>query len=254
MNLALSNFAWDNEDSELIFKTLKENNIHQIECVLTKLKPWNEMTPKVIIDYYEYLKSNGITPYSIQSLFYGVQCENLTEVNKVIDHFTNLIGFSILLGVKVLVFGSPNLRKKTDTWETDVVKVFKEVDEMLENHDIKLMIEPNAKSYGGEYFNTSDEIVEFIKVNEFKNIMTMIDTHNSMLEGQNPSSELYRNFDYIGHVHVSEPKLVPIVENDLHIQFVKSLKDNNYNKTITFEVMKCVEIHHAIKLFSKIYK
>ena len=69
MNLALSNFAWDNKDSDEVFKVLKENGINQIECILTKIKSWNELTTDDIIEYKKSLDTYGITAYSMQSLF-----------------------------------------------------------------------------------------------------------------------------------------------------------------------------------------
>ena len=124
---------------------------------------------------------------------------------------------------------------------------------MLDGLDINVMIEPNAKLYGGEYFHTVDEIVGFIETNGFKNIKTMIDLHNSILENKNPIDEYNLYKDYIGHIHVSEPNLSLIEETDLHIQFSKLLKNSNYNKIITYEVKKCDGILNNIKLFSKIY-
>ena len=44
MNLALSNFAFDNEDSDKIFTALRENNINQIECIVPKIAPWDNIT------------------------------------------------------------------------------------------------------------------------------------------------------------------------------------------------------------------
>jgi len=58
MNLALSNFAWDNDESKVIFKTLKNNDINNIECVLTKIKPWNDLTIDDIKNYKKELKKH----------------------------------------------------------------------------------------------------------------------------------------------------------------------------------------------------
>lgn len=254
MNLALSNFAWDNQESETIFKTLKDNDIDNIECVLTKIKSWDELTTDDIKNYKSELNKQKITPYSIQSLFYNVDTDNLCNIEKNISHIKKLIEFSKILGVKILVLGSPNLRKKIDNWEELITEFFNEVDELLDNSDIKLLIEPNSKVYNGEYFFDISEIVEFISKNKFKSISTMIDTHNSVLENKNPNIELVNYYNYIKHVHVSEPKLKVIEDNDFHREFSNTLKVNNYNGTITYEVLKCDEILNNISTFSKIYK
>jgi sugar phosphate isomerase/epimerase len=254
MNLALSNFAWDNQDSEIIFKTLKDNGINSIESVLTKIKDWSELETKDIVDYKKYLNNNGIVPYSIQSLFYNVKCNYIDDVEIIKTHFDKLIYYSKLLGIKVLVFGSPGLRKKTVRWEDSLIEIFNHVDKVLNGTGIKVLIEPNTSSYGGEFFHTVSEIVQFIDSNELKNVRTMIDTHNSILENTDPNVELVEYFNYIEHIHVSEPKLVVIKEDEFHLNFSKTIKDSGYNKTITYEVMKSEELIPSIETFSKIYR
>jgi len=254
MNLALSNFAWDNEESKIIFETLKNNEINNIECVLSKIKPWNELSIDDIKNYKKELKKQKIIPYSIQSLFYNVDTNNLCDIEKNIPHIKKLIEFSKILGVKILILGSPNLRKKINNWEKLIVNFFSEVDNLLNETDIKLLIEPNSKTYGGEYFFKISEIVEFITKNKFKNILTMIDTHNSVLENKNPNIEFVNYFRYIKHIHVSEPKLKVIEDTDFHKEFSNTLKKHNYNGVITYEVLKCNEIINNVSTFSKIYK
>jgi sugar phosphate isomerase/epimerase len=254
MNLALSNFAWDRDDSDLIFKTIKENGFNNIELVLTKLKDWDELDMMDIIEYKKELDLNEIFPYSIQSLFFNVKCNDLTDIGTVTKHFNKLINYSRMLGVKMLVFGSPGLRKKVDGWEESIVKVFKHVDEYLTDTGIKVLIEPNTSSYGGEFFHSVSEIVEFINANQLRNVRTMIDTHNSKLEGNDPNVELVNYFDYIEHIHVSEPKLVVIEDDEFHNNFSNTIKNSNYKKTITYEVMKSNELIPSIQIFSKIYK
>jgi uncharacterized short protein YbdD (DUF466 family) len=82
----------------------------------------------------------------------------------------------------------------------------------------------------------------------------MIDTHNSILENIDPNVELVEYFNYIEHIHVSEPKLVVIKEDEFHINFSKTIKNSEYNKTITYEVMKSIDLIPSIETFSKIYR
>lgn len=254
MNLALSNFAWDNNNSEEVFKVLKENNINQIECILTKIKPWNELTRENIIEYKNYLDLFNITPYSIQSLFYGIDCK-ITDVDIIIAHFKRLIEYAEILGSKVLVFGSPGLRKQHDGWKLAVENIFTQVDKLLEGKNIKVVIEPNAKVYGGEFWFTLDEIISFLEINRFNNIKTMIDTHNAELENDFYLNDKLKYFDnYIEHIHVSEIKLANIKENELHKNFNLVLDFISYNKTITYEVLNNEGVLDSIKTFINLYK
>jgi len=252
MNLAVSNFAWDYNESEKTFAYFNELGIRNVELVLTKYKTWDELSDLDVRKYKVELENMNMTPYSLQSLFYNVNC-TISDVELMVNHFKKLIDFSEILGVKVLVFGSPNIRKKLENYETNLVKVFKEVDEYLTGKNIQLAIEPNTLSYGGEYFSKLPEIIEFINSNNLVNVKTMIDTHNLILEKNDPIFEIEKYFDYICHVHVSEPKLDIIKDTTFHREFSKKLKDLNYNKTITYEVNKCDGLTESIKLFSEIY-
>lgn len=252
MNLALSNFAWDNKDSDKVFQILKENGINQIECILTKIKSWDELTTDDIIEYKKTLDTYGITAYSIQSLFYGVECK-ITEIDAVVSHFKRLINYATILGSKRLIFGSPGLRKQHDGWEQAVIEIFNQVDKLLEGTDIKVIIEPNARTYGGKFWYKLDEIVSFIEKNNFFNIRTMIDTHNSELESNVPYMDLIFHYDYIEHIHISEVGLANIKENEQHKRFSSILHNREYDKTITYEVLNNDGVLDSIKTFTKIY-
>jgi sugar phosphate isomerase/epimerase len=253
MKLALSNFAWDNPDSEKIFNIIKLNGFNQIEGVLTKLNDWENTTLDTISTYKKTLDTHQIKITSLQSLFYNFKCSNITEKELFISHFKTLINYSKILSVNVLVFGSPNLRKKIIGWEKIVSDIFKELDILLDDTNIEICIEPNSKIYGGEFFITIDEIVEFIKNNKLKNIKTMIDTHNLQLEGYDPIIELNKHYNYISHIHISEVKLTPILNSETHTQFSNEIKKLGYNKTITYEILKCDNIETEIKKFVEIY-
>jgi sugar phosphate isomerase/epimerase len=254
MNLALSNFAWDTQESEETFDTLKKIGITSIEGVLSKLNSWEELSNDKITEYKSLLDSQGILILSLQSLFYGVKCDSILDEDIFISHFSKLIEYSKLLSVNVLVFGSPSLRKKSTGWDLLLPSIFKKLDLLLDGTGIQISIEPNSKIYGGEYFFTVPEIVDFITLNQLKNIKTMIDTHNIILEDSDPIKELEDNYEYINHIHISEKKLSPINNQNFHLKFSNQIKELGYDKTITYEVMKCENIMDSVKNFYEIYK
>jgi sugar phosphate isomerase/epimerase len=253
MKLALSNFAWDSDENESIFKKLSSIGIENIEGVLTKINNWDALEESELVKYKELLNRHGIKIESIQSIFYGVSCNDLSDY-KTIDHYRKLIKYCNVLDVKVMVLGSPSLRKNVNGWYDNLSSILKEVDNMLDNTGVELSIEPNTKSYGGYYFHTVQEIVDFIVRNDFKNIKTMVDTHNVKLEGLNPLNETKKHIDYINHIHVSEPNLKTLSDFEFHKEFSQLLKSFNYNGIITYEVNKCNGIIESVKDFYLIYK
>lgn len=254
MKLAVSNLCWDIGDSDNMLNHLKKLDINNIEGVLTKIDTWDNLTIDKIHNYKDYLKSNNISIPSLQSLFYNVECETIFDEVNFTSHIEKLIFFSKILSVKVLVFGSPSLRKKNLKWEHNLTNVFEKIDNLLEKTNIELTIEPNSKIYGGDFFYTIPEIVEFISKNNFKHIKTMVDTHNIILEGNDPIEDLKLYFDYINHIHISENKLEPIKNFEFHEKFSQEIKKLNYDKIITYEVLKSNDLYESINMFNEIYK
>lgn len=250
MRLSLSNLAWDNEDNEKMLSILKNNNIN-IEGVLTKIGNWDELTNDVLLDYKKKLDSYNIKMESIQSIFYNITCDGITDEKIVCNHIQRLIDICKTLETKVMVFGSPTMRN--GIIDDSLSLIFKKIDDLLNNTDITLVIEPNSKIYGGNYFYNLNEIVDFIEKNKLINIKTMIDTHNLKLEGYDPIVELKKYYDYINHIHISEIKLLPITNPEDHITFSNELKNIGYNKIITYEVLKCDNLENELDTFIKIY-
>lgn len=254
MKLGVSHLAWDVQESEKIFNLLKSNNIHNVEGVITKINDWDKISEKDIIKYKKFLNSQKINISSLQSIFYNTNIKNLDDETSVIQHVKKLINYGKILSIKTLVFGSPSLRKIIKLPNKNISNIFKQIDNLLEDTGIQLSIEPNSKIYQGDFFYTISEIVKFIKDNRLLNIKTMIDTHNLILENQDPLDNLNNYFEYINHIHISENGLEPISNFKFHSKFAKKLHLSKYNNYIIYEVKKTLNIEKSIVDFAKIYK
>ena len=195
MNLSVSNLAWDIDEHDQVLQMLNSLGIKQIEGVPSKINSWENLTVTELEKFKQYLDSKNIQVKSLQSIFYNSDITNLQNYYTVIKHFEILFKLSKILGVQTIVFGSPGLRKKYSGWYNDLVQIFTTLDQMLDETSLQIVIEPNASTYGGEYFLTVTEIVEFITTHQFNNIKTMIDTHNVLLENQNPIKLLLAYLD-----------------------------------------------------------
>jgi sugar phosphate isomerase/epimerase len=251
MNLALSNLAWGFDETDSILNKLKYKGIYGIEGVFSKIGKWDSISDETIKQFKKVLDGIGMECNSIQSIFYNVECNDIHNKDTVISHIKLLIRYCEILGVEVMVFGSPKLRM--GVVDDVICDIFHTIDTMLLNTNIEFIIEPNSKVYGGNYFYTLDEIVNFIEKNEFNKIKTMIDTHNLKLEGYNPSTEFIKYKEYIHHIHISEVGLTPIKSDDLHIEFSNTLRNHNYNKIITYEVSMLEDFDTNIDTFIKLY-
>lgn len=247
MNIGLSHLAFDTPE---IYNKLKDLGFSYIEGVLTKISPWDSLSQTSINQFKSDLNINTLECYSIQSIFYNYPVTSLCD-DKVLVHFCNLIEYCKTLGTKIMVLGSPNLRKLEPNYINKLDSIFYNLDKLLEDTGIKVVIEPNCGLYKGQYFYTSSEIKCFIKANNFCNIKTMIDTHNLLNEGMDPIKEFERNIEYIEHVHISENDLKPLDRIDFHRMFADALRSNWYNKGVTYEVKKTDNL--ALEQFASIY-
>ena len=254
MKLAISNLAWDVQDNQKVFKLLNDLEINNVEGVLSKIDSWDNLTEEKIQSYSNLLKDNNLGINSLQSLFFNVKCDNISNVEVILNHFQRLINYSKILSVNVLVFGTPSLRKKIDGWENYLIEIFTKLDEMLDGTGIYVIIEPNSKVYGGEFFHNLSEITDFILINKLKNIKTMIDTHNLLLEGDDPITEIENHYSLINHIHISEEKLKPLKDHTFHIKFSNKIKSMGYDKTVTYELNKCDYLQDTLEVFTALYQ
>lgn len=251
MNLSISNLAWDYKDLESTLKILQKYKIKKIEGVLSKINKWDLIDNDELKNVKTMLELFDVEMGSIQSIFYDVNIRSLNEKNKFTQHINKLIEFSKILGFNVLVFGSPNLRNGFN-YEI-IVDVLKNVDVVLLENNITMCIEPNSKIYNGEYFHTITEISEFLKSNNFTNIKTMVDTHNLILEGEDPVEMIEKYFNQVHHIHVSENKLLPLSNLVFHKKFSEKIKSVKYDGIITYELLPCDNLENQIKTFTEIY-
>lgn len=245
MRIAVSSLAWDSLDEDVVFPHLKFYGIDGVEVVFTKIKPWAELTKHDLYVYKNKLESNGLIATSAQSLFFGINTYTATSI---LEHFKRLIEYSNIMGIQTLVFGSPSMRKGDPT---PMCGVFENVDRLLDNTNICVVIEPNARIYGGEYWNTVPEIVRCI--NSLKNVKTMIDTHNIVLENRSVAEEYLSNIQHIRHVHFSEKNLALLENLDVYRSYIDLLKSNEYDGIVTYEVLKAKNISDSIRKFANLF-
>jgi len=254
MNLGLSHFAYSTELREDTYKLLEKYDLSYVESVIPKVFLKYNVPKEDLYAYKKELSLHRLVPYSIQSLFYETPCTTLLNKSETVNHFKTLIYLASTLGSKILVLGSPALRKKEKRYLQGLKEIFNEIDILLNGTGIKLVIEPNARTYGGEFFHNLTSIIEFLKENQYINIRTMLDTHNCVLENLDPVLEYSKHFDYIKHIHISETDLRPITCSDLHSDLSTNLKNSGYKGGITYEVKQCDNLEKSLELFTYYYK
>ncbi len=251
MKLGISELAWPSIDHfEKTLNALNSNGISCIEMVIPKHSPWNPIDVDKLTTLRDMINSSDIEVKSTQSVLFN---SDVTEIGDAsfLRHMDQLIDACIAIGIEKIVLGSPKQRINFNhTMQLEALHI---LDEKITGTSISLLLEPNSQRYGGEYFFTLDEIVKFLNRNNFNNIKTMIDTHNIILENQNPKDEFIKYQQYIDHVHVSEIGLQSFKESDTHYQLAETLHMHHYDGLIVYECNQSATLFDDIKLFGNIY-
>ena len=250
MRLGISNLVWRGVNLSDLVLILKNNGIEYIEIVLPKHLEWNNADLTNLYEFHSYFKASGIKITSTQSLFYGSKVESYYDDN-FIDHLIKVSDICKEIEVTHLVLGAPTMRKGSSS--VGLYDKFSYINSIVRENNQTLLLEPNSRIYGGDYFHGIEEIIDFINEIEATNIKTMIDTHNLVLEGEDPSAIFSRNKSYIEHVHVSEVDLDGFIKSEQHDNLASTLKENNYSGLIIYEAKPTSTLITEIENFSKTY-
>lgn len=251
MKLAISELAWDNDNIDVILNILTEYNISYVETVIPRHLKWNETDTIKFDKFKDKINSVGIQLKSTQSILFNSDVTAIEDPVSFLKHMDLVLDICKQYDIQKIVLGAPSLRKQFDL--IHLTSIFQELDFKLKGSSQIILLEPNSRFYKGNYFFTIDEIVDFIDTNKFSNIKTMIDTHNILLEGSNPSDMFIKYQQFIDHVHVSETNLVNIIPSKQHDEFAATLAKYNYTGLVVYECKQTNDLLGDVKLFSYIY-
>ena len=250
MKLGISNLAWENSELENIIPILKANGIKYIETVLPKYIDWEVLDTTHLLNYVDILYKHDLLTLSTQSIFYNSSVKDFSNPNFV-NHLKTVFDISKLLNIDFAVLGAPTMRLSCISKE--VVFNLHLIDFYLKGTNQTLLLEPNSKVYKGDYFHTISEIVNFIEDNKFSNIKTMVDTHNIILENEDPTENYLKYKNLIPHIHISEKGLDNFAPSEKHIILSNTLKQTNYEGLIIYEAKPSDNLTFDIEQFTKIY-
>jgi hypothetical protein len=227
MQLGVSNISWEGKDNSKMFKMLKDLGFDYIESVFLK-----------ILD--------GFPVKAVQSILYNSGITSLDDTDKCASHINKVIDRCESLGINVITFGSPSIRVGSKNKMKDLLLL---VDNMLDGKQVKFCIEPNAKYYGAEYYNTLEEICKDLST--YKNIYSMIDVGNSLLEGKDPIEEYKLYGKYVYHIHFAAKDLKEIENYDIYKDFYRYLIEDKYDGLLTYEFATIDNVENNLSKFIK---
>lgn len=220
MRLAISNIAWDISEDEAIAQLLKQYNIDAIDIAPTKyFSISNSTKDEDIIQIKDYWAAQGIEITGMQSLLYGTKNLNLFGSQAIqqamLTHLDIVCRIGAGLGATRLVFGSLRNRDRSQITNDEqalemAIAFFQRLGDIAASHGVFICLEPNPAYYGANFMTTSLETAHVVKHINHPAIKMQLDIGALTINGENIASVLAECGSLIGHIHASEPNLVPL--------------------------------------------
>jgi sugar phosphate isomerase/epimerase len=223
MPLSMSNIAWSPGYDTEMYAFLRDNGFSALEIAPTRLFPEEpyEQSREVKLFAKELYHEYGLRISSIQSIWYG-RTENMfrsaDERAVLVEYTKRAVDFAAAAGCGNLVFGCPknrNIPEGIENTHEIAAEFFTQIADYAAANAAVVALEPNPPFYGTNFINTTTEAFEFVRKIGNSGLKVNIDLGTMISYNENVLL-VAENLDLVNHIHISEPKLVPIERRPLH--------------------------------------
>ena len=218
MRISISNIAWEKDEEPAIAELLTRLGITAVDVAPGKYFPDVAAASDADIRKVRaWWEERGISIYGMQSLLFGTKGLNVfgdsDSQERLLQHLRHVCRVAEGLGATRLVFGSPRNRDRSglsDKEADDIaLQFFGRLGDIAQNHGIVITLEPNPVCYGTNWITTTKEAYAFVKKLGNPGIAMQLDT-GTVITNSEDTAEFSEVKDAVGHVHLSEPGLLPL--------------------------------------------
>jgi len=270
MRLAFSNIAWDTVEDVAIAVLLARFDVDAIDVAPGKYFPEPvKATDDDIARIKSWWSERGIEITGMQALLFGTAGLNvfgLPEAQEaMLQHLTAVCRIGAGLGAKRLVFGSPKNRDRTGLSDQEAMDVavpfFRRLGDIAQSYGVVICLEPNPICYGANFMITSFETAQVVRQVAHPAIRMQLDTGALTINGEDPAAVLQDCGSLIGHIHASEPDLLPLGDGETdHGKVVEALKQYLPNYVVSIEMLatrnesSVISIERALTVAVRYYR
>ena len=254
MRLGISNIAWDVQEDHAVVKLLGKFAVDAIDVAPGKYFP----DPKSAKDsdiknVRQWWADHGIEITGMQALLFGTTGLNVFGDSKsqeaMLKHLRAVCRIGAGLGATRLVFGSPKNRDRSGLSDSraleDAVKFFQRLGDIAEGNGVVICLEPNPIRYGANFMTNSIDTANVVTHVAHNAIRMQFDTGAITINDEKPETVLDCYVGLIGHVHASEPDLVPLGDGGTDHQLMhRALHDYLPNHVVSIEMVATKEESH----------
>ncbi len=247
MRLAISNIAWDTSEDEEVAKLLTRYSVDAIDIAPGKYFPEPaRATDEDIAGVKQWWAERGIEVTGMQALLFGTVGLNVFGSPEVQDtmllHLAAVCRIAAGLGASRLVFGSPKNRNRSGLSDEQVGEIaipfFRRLGDIAQSYGVMVCLEPNPPCYGANFMTTSAETARVVEQVAHRSIQMQLDTGALAINGEDPATVLQNSSALIGHIHASEPDLVPLGDSSAdHAKVAAALAHYLPNHVVTIEML-----------------
>ena len=258
MRLAISNIAWDAIEDEAIALLLQRHKIDAIDIAPGKYFPQPaQATVNEISQVKNWWASQDIEITGMQSLLFGTTGLNLFGAPEVqeamLQHLAAVCRIGSGLGAARLVFGSPKNRDRSGLDENETMALaiafFRRLGDIAGSHGVTICLEPNPPRYGANFMTTSAETALMVEQVNHPAIRMQFDTGALTINGEDAEGVLRKCAAIIGHIHASEPDLVPLGDGGTdHRKVFNALMTYLPDHLVSIEMLATGNEPHALSI------
>ena len=219
MRLAISNIAWDIHEDLTVAKLLDMFAVDAIDVAPGKYFPDpTSAKDRDIASIRQWWADQGIEIIGMQALLFGTTGLNVFGDNKIqeamLKHLQAVCRIGAGLGATRLVFGSPKNRDRSGLSDNraleESVKFFQQLGDIADGYGVVICLEPNPVQYAANFMTNSIDTANVVAHVAHKAICMQFDTGAITINDEKPETVLDCYAGLIGHVHASEPDLLPL--------------------------------------------
>ena len=269
MRLAISNIAWDVAEDEQVAMLLQCYAVNAIDIAPGKYFPLPaEADSRDIVKVRQWWANRGVEITGMQSLLFGTSGLNVFGLAEsqtaLLAHLGAICRIGGVLGATKLVFGSPRNRDRSGLSDAESLErgtaFFRDLGDVAAANGVIICLEPNPPCYGANFMTTSAETAQVVETVNHPAIQMQLDTGAITINGEDPASILSRFSNIIGHVHASEPNLVPLGDGGTsHEQVYIALSKYLPGKLVSVEMVATqneshlTSIERALRVANRFY-
>jgi len=219
VRLAVSNISWDVAEDAAVSRLLKRHAIDAIDVAPGKYFPEpRNASDQAIARVKHWWADQGVEITGMQALLFGTTGLNVFGPPAVqaalLDHLAAVCRIACGLGAVRVVFGSPKNRIRAglsdEASTAAALSFFRRLGDVAGAHGVLMCLEPNPTCYGADFMTTSAETAQVVDAVAHPAIRMQFDTGALTINDESPAHVLDRFGTLIGHVHASEPGLLPL--------------------------------------------